>query len=89
MREVHRHIADAIYPTDRFDALAAQVAARRKPLTGKKCAVVGAGPTGLACAFYLAMLGHEVMVYDSNAEAGGMLRYALPDYRLSKEGCGG
>jgi NADH-quinone oxidoreductase subunit F len=85
MREVHRHIADAIYPTERFDELAAQVAARRKPLTGKKCAVVGAGPTGLACAFYLAMLGHEVMVYDSNAEAGGMLRYALPDYRLSKE----
>jgi len=85
MREVHRHIADAIYPTERFDALAAQVAARRLPPTGKKCAVVGAGPTGLACAFYLSLLGHDVMVYDSNAAAGGMLRYALPDYRLPKD----
>jgi len=84
MREVHRHIADAIYPTERFDEMAARVAAMRKPPTGKKCAIVGAGPTGLACAFYLSILGHEVMVYDSNPDAGGMLRYALPDYRLPK-----
>lgn len=85
MREVHRYIADSIYPSDRFDAMAAEVAARRKPATGKRCAVVGAGPTGLACAFYLSMLGHEVMVYDANPAAGGMLRYALPDYRLPKD----
>ena len=84
MREVHRFIADSIYPTERFDELAAKVAARRLPRTGKKAAVVGAGPTGLACAFYLSMLGHDVMVYDSNPAAGGMLRYALPDYRLPK-----
>lgn len=85
MREVHRHIADAVYPTELFDKLSARVASLRKQPTGKKCAVVGAGPTGLACAFYLAMLGHEVMVYDSNPDAGGMLRYALPDYRLPKD----
>jgi NADPH-dependent glutamate synthase beta subunit-like oxidoreductase len=46
--------------------------------------VVGAGPTGLACAFYLALLGHNVTVYESNPAAGGMLRYALPEYRLPK-----
>lgn len=85
MRDVHRYIADSIYPTPRFDELAARVAALRKPSTGRRCAVVGAGPTGLACAYYLALLGHEVMVYDSNADAGGMLRYALPDYRLPKD----
>jgi NADH-quinone oxidoreductase subunit F len=48
-------------------------------------AVVGAGPTGVTCAFYLALLGHEVTVYESNPEPGGMLRYALPDYRLPKD----
>src|SRR5262249_39912283 len=42
------------------------------------------GPTGLTAAFYLALLGHEVTVYESNPEPGGMLRYALPEYRLPK-----
>ena len=83
-RDSHRHIADSIYLSSRFDEMAARIAARRLPPTGKKTAIVGAGPTGLACAYYLALLGHEVMVYDSNEAAGGMLRYALPDYRLSK-----
>ena len=47
-------------------------------------AVVGAGPTGLTCAYYLALLGHGVTCYDSRPAAGGMLRYALPEYRLPK-----
>ena len=46
--------------------------------------MVGAGPAGLTAAFYLALLGHEVTVYESNPEPGGMLRYALPEYRLPK-----
>ena len=46
--------------------------------------MVGAGPAGLTAAFYLALLGHEVTVYESNAEPGGMLRYALPEYRLPR-----
>ena len=84
MREVHRTIADSIYQTDRFDALAARIVARKLPPTDRKVAVVGAGPTGLAAAFYLALLGHEVTVYESNPEPGGMLRYALPEYRLPR-----
>ncbi len=85
MREVHRFIADSIYLSDRFDALVERVVRRKLPPTGKKVAVVGAGPTGLTCAFYLSLLGHEVTVYEANPEPGGMLRYALPDYRLPKE----
>ncbi len=85
MRDVHRFIADAIYNSGRYDAMIEKVIERKLPSTGKKAAVVGAGPTGLACAFYLAMLGHEVTVYESNPEAGGMLRYALPEYRLPKD----
>jgi NADH-quinone oxidoreductase subunit F len=84
MREVHRTIADTIYQSDRFDALAARIVARKLPATDRKVAVVGAGPTGLAAAFYLALLGHEVTVYESNPEPGGMLRYALPEYRLPR-----
>jgi NADH-quinone oxidoreductase subunit F len=84
MRDVHRFIADSVYGTDRFDALAERVALRKLPPTDRKVAVVGGGPTGLAAAFYLALLGHQVTVYDSNSEPGGMLRYAIPEYRLPK-----
>ena len=84
MREVHRYVADTGYNSEDYEELAKKLAARRMPSTGKHCAVVGAGPTGLACAYYLSLLGHEVMVYDSNPLPGGMLRYALPDYRLPK-----
>jgi NADH-quinone oxidoreductase subunit F len=82
MRDVHRYIADSIYQSDRFDALVKRVIEHRLPPTDRKVAVVGAGPTGLAAAFYLSLLGHEVTVYESHAEPGGMLRYALPEYRL-------
>jgi len=85
MRDVHRFIADAIYGSDQFDAMVDRIKARKLPPSGKRVAVVGAGPTGVTCAFYLALFGHEVTVYESNAEAGGMLRYALPDYRLPKD----
>src|ERR1039457_2705933 len=66
MREVHRYIADAIYQSDKFDALVERIAARKLPPTDRKVAVVGGGPTGLAAAFYLTLLGHEVTVYESN-----------------------
>ena len=52
------------------------------PDSGKKVAVVGAGPAGLTAAFYLRKKGHAVTVFDANPAAGGMLRYGIPDYRL-------
>jgi len=52
--------------------------------TGKKAAVIGAGPAGLTCAFDLALCGHEVTVFEAMPEPGGMLRYAIPEYRLPK-----
>ena len=50
--------------------------------TGKKVAVIGAGPAGLTAAFYLRKQGHSVSLFDSGPEAGGMLRYGIPQYRL-------
>jgi NADPH-dependent glutamate synthase beta subunit-like oxidoreductase len=52
--------------------------------TGKKVAIVGGGPAGLAAANDLALKGHEVTIFESQPEPGGMLRYAIPEYRLPK-----
>ena len=84
MREVHRFVADTIYNSDRYEALKTKIVSQRQPDSGKKIGVVGAGPTGIACAYYCALAGHDVTMYDSNPLPGGMLRYALPEYRLPK-----
>jgi NADPH-dependent glutamate synthase beta subunit-like oxidoreductase len=55
------------------------------PDTGRKAAVVGAGPSGLACAFFLRQAGHRVTVFESEPEPGGMLRYGIPEYRLPRD----
>jgi len=53
--------------------------------TGKRMAVIGAGPGGLTAAYYLRKAGNEVVVYDKMEKAGGVLRYGIPHYRLSKD----
>ncbi len=58
---------------------------KRNVSTGKKIAVVGAGPSGLTAAYFLQLMGHAVTIYDEHEKPGGMLRYGIPEYRLPKE----
>src|ERR1700752_1549048 len=52
--------------------------------TGRKVAVVGSGPAGMACAQQLARAGHDVHVFEKFAKAGGLLRYGIPDFKMEK-----
>ncbi|MEE9314998.1 MAG: glutamate synthase subunit beta [Rhizobiaceae bacterium] len=52
--------------------------------TGKKVAVIGAGPAGMAAAQQLARAGHDVHLYEKNQKAGGLLRYGIPDFKMEK-----
>jgi glutamate synthase (NADPH/NADH) small chain len=67
------------------DALLADAAApplfQRKPATGRKVAVVGAGPAGLACAHGLAREGHDVVIFDARPKAGGLNEYGIASYK--------
>lgn len=53
--------------------------------TGKRIAVIGGGPAGLSCAYYLAVMGHKVTIFEQRHHLGGMLRYGIPSYRLPRE----
>jgi len=53
--------------------------------TGKRVAIVGSGPSGLACAQQLARAGHDVVVYEKNDRIGGLLRYGIPNFKMDKQ----
>jgi homotetrameric NADPH-dependent glutamate synthase len=55
------------------------------PDTGKKVAVIGGGPAGLSCAYFLRRVGHGVTIFEAMPKLGGMIRYGIPEYRLPKK----
>ena len=55
------------------------------PATGKAVAIIGGGPSGLSAAYYLALMGHQVTLFERRKKLGGMLRYGIPAYRLPRE----
>ena len=57
----------------------------RLPKTGRRIAIVGGGPSGLTCAYFLSLMGHDVVVFEARKHLGGMLRYGIPAYRLPRE----
>lgn len=54
-------------------------------LTGKKVAIIGGGPGGLSAAYYLALMGHKVTIFEQRKQLGGMLRYGIPNYRFPRK----
>jgi glutamate synthase (NADPH/NADH) small chain len=57
----------------------------RKPLNGKRVAVIGSGPAGIACATDLAKMGYDITIFEALHEPGGVLQYGIPEFRLPKE----
>lgn len=58
---------------------------KKAAATGKSVAIVGGGPGGLSAAYYLALMGHKVTVYEQQSKLGGMMRYGIPSYRFPRE----
>lgn len=77
--DLKRYVADQIFKSDEpyMDLVF--------PKKGKSVAIIGAGPSGLTCGYYLARLGYDVNVYESQPVAGGVLAFGIPEYRLPKE----
>ncbi len=82
--EIHRYLADTIYKLGKENEIYNRLIKEKLKPTGRKIAIVGAGPAGLTAAYYLVRLGHEVTVYEALHEAGGVLRFGIPQYRLPK-----
>lgn len=69
----------------RFISEQKEVVVQSREKNNLKVAIIGAGPSGLSCAYYLALAGFEVEVFESQSKAGGMVQYAIPGFRLTDE----
>lgn len=78
IRWLKRYIADNV-PSDKYKEI---LGTSEIAKNGKKVAVIGAGPSGLSAAHYLALLGYKVTIFEALPEPGGMMRYGIPEYRL-------
>ena len=83
--ELHRYLADTLYKMGQEQDVYQDIQRRMAKPTGKRISIVGSGPAGLSAAFSLSRLCHEVIIYEQEKEAGGVLRSGIPDYRLPKD----
>ena len=84
IRDSHRYAGDQVLKLQAATGAAAPVPFQVQPASGKRVAVIGSGPAGMAAAYYLLIAGHDVTVYERDPAPGGMLRYGIPQYRLPK-----
>ncbi len=84
IRDSHRYAGDQVLKAQ-AKGTPAPVPFEVQARSGKRVAVIGSGPAGASAAYYLAIAGHEVTVYERDPAPGGMLRYGIPQYRLPKD----
>ncbi len=84
IRDTHRYAGDQVIRSMLDDGIDPPVPFELQPKTGRRVAVVGSGPAGMAAAYYLLISGHDVTVFERDPAPGGMLRYGIPQYRLPK-----
>jgi formate dehydrogenase major subunit len=84
IRDSHRYAGDQVLKAMLDDGMDPPVPFEVQPKSGRRAAVIGSGPAGMAAAYYLLIAGHEVTVFERDPAPGGMLRYGIPQYRLPK-----
>ena len=84
IRDSHRYAGDQVIKAQ-AKGVKAPVPFEVQASSGKRVAVIGSGPAGASTAYYLAIAGHAVTIYERDPEPGGMLRYGIPQYRLPKD----
>jgi NADPH-dependent glutamate synthase beta subunit-like oxidoreductase/formate hydrogenlyase subunit 6/NADH:ubiquinone oxidoreductase subunit I/ferredoxin len=84
IRDSHRYAGDMVIQSMLDEGQDPPLPFEMQAKTGRRVAVIGSGPTGMASAYYLLMNGHDVTVFERDPAPGGMLRYGIPQYRLPK-----
>jgi NADPH-dependent glutamate synthase beta subunit-like oxidoreductase/formate hydrogenlyase subunit 6/NADH:ubiquinone oxidoreductase subunit I len=84
IRDSHRYAGDQVLREMLNDNVDPPIPFELQPKTGRRAAVIGSGPAGMAAAYYLLIAGHDVTVFERDPAPGGMLRYGIPQYRLPK-----
>ncbi|HET7494619.1 MAG TPA: FAD-dependent oxidoreductase [Candidatus Limnocylindrales bacterium] len=84
IRDSHRYAGDQVIKSMLDDSVDPPIPFERQAPTGRKAAIIGSGPAGMAAAYYLLLNGHDVTVFERDPAPGGMLRYGIPQYRLPK-----
>jgi NADPH-dependent glutamate synthase beta subunit-like oxidoreductase/formate hydrogenlyase subunit 6/NADH:ubiquinone oxidoreductase subunit I/ferredoxin len=84
IRDSHRYAGDRVIKDMLDDGIDPPLPFERQAASGRKVAIIGSGPAGMAAAYYLLLNGHDVTVFERDPAPGGMLRYGIPQYRLPK-----
>jgi len=84
IRDSHRYAGDQVIKAMLDEGVDPPLPFEVQAKTGRRVAIIGSGPAGMAAAYYLLINGHDVTVYERDPAPGGMLRYGIPQYRLPK-----